>query len=63
MSVRRKPGPSRPRKQRATPSSASAILRLDRIVEARRRIHEGWYDRTDVRERLVEAVLDSIQPS
>lgn len=63
MSVRRKPGPSRPSKARVTPSSASAILRLDRIVEARRRIHEGWYDRTDVRERLVEAVLESLQPS
>ena len=63
MSVRRKPGPSRPPKARVTPSSASAILRLDRIVEARRRIHEGWYDRTDVRERLVEAVLDSLQTS
>ena len=63
MSIRRKSGPSRPNKARVTPSSASGIVRLDSVVEARRRIEQGWYDRHDVRERLVEAVLNTLQTS
>lgn len=60
MSVRRKSGPSRPKQARVTPSSQAGIVRLDRVVEARRRIQEGWYDRADVRQRLVEAVFDTL---
>jgi hypothetical protein len=63
MSVRRKPDPSRPKKARVTPLSQAGIVRLDRVVEARRRIQEGWYDRAEVRERLVEAVFENLQAS
>jgi hypothetical protein len=31
------------------------------VVEARRRIAAGWYDRADVRLSLVEAVLEEIR--
>ena len=37
------------------------VVDLTRVVEARRRIAAGWYDRTDVRRSLVEAVLQEIR--
>jgi hypothetical protein len=41
--------------------AAPGIVRLARVAEARRRIESGWYDRADVRTRLVEAVLEEIR--
>jgi hypothetical protein len=77
MSRRRKPAANDPPKrrgfERATdPDPGSARVRsvaapkarvvdLTRVVEARRRIASGWYDRADVRESLVEAVLQEIR--
>ena len=50
---RRVPGPR---------SRANArIVDLTRVVEARRRIASGWYDRSDVRQSLVEAVLQEMR--
>jgi hypothetical protein len=37
------------------------VVDLARVVEARRRIASGWYDRSDVRDRLVDAVLHEIR--
>ena len=53
--------PERPHKQVRTAKivalPATGVIRLARVAEARRRIAEGWYDRADVRDSLVEAVL------
>jgi hypothetical protein len=43
------------RPTRAT--TAAAPLRLDRVTLARERIQSRYYDRTDVRRALVEALL------
>jgi len=40
---------------------SAEVVDLSRVVEARRRIAAGWYDRTDVRQSLVEAVLREIR--
>ena len=61
MSIPRKSGPPRPSKGGAVPPSRAGIVRLDRVVEARRRIQEGWYDRHEVRSQLVEAVLNELE--
>ena len=72
MTRRRKPAAHERPKRRAVartpdpdPPSAAApdarIVDLSRVVEARRRIASGWYDRADVRDRLVEAVLEEIR--
>jgi len=54
----RKPAaPNRPARRDAKAS----IVDLTRVVEARRRIASGWYDRSDVRKSLVEAVLQEIR--
>jgi hypothetical protein len=37
------------------------IVDLTRVVEARRRIASGWYDRSDVRDSLVEAMLQEMR--
>jgi len=39
----------------------AGLVRLARIAEARRRIASGWYDRSDVRDRLVTAVLHEVR--
>lgn len=39
------------------PLHTSSVVRLARVAEARRRIASGWYDRAEVRDSLVEAVL------
>jgi hypothetical protein len=39
----------------------ASIVDLTRVVEARRRIASGWYDRSDVRQSLVEAVLEEMR--
>ena len=41
--------------------ATSGVVRLARVAEARRRIQSGWYDRAEVRDRLVEAVLLEIR--
>jgi hypothetical protein len=44
------------------PADRSAgVVDLARVVEARRRIASGWYDRSDVRDSLVAAVLEEIR--
>ena len=40
---------------------SSSVVDLTRVVEARRRIASGWYDRSDVRDSLVEAVLQEMR--
>ena len=39
------------------PLHAASVVRLARVAEARRRIASGWYDRAEVRDSLVEAML------
>ena len=43
------------------PSSSVGVVRLGRVAEARRRIASGWYDRAEVRDRLVELMLVEIR--
>lgn len=43
------------------PAPSAGVVRLARVAEARRRIASGWYDRAEVRDRLVEAVLSEIR--
>ena len=43
------------------PSSSIGVVRLGRVAEARRRIASGWYDRAEVRDRLVELMLVEIR--
>ena len=45
------------------PIGGAGVVRLERVSQARRRIASGWYDRADVRDRLVEAVLEEIRRS
>jgi len=60
---RRKPvAHTRPSRQVPAPAAASdRVVDLSRVVEARRRIAAGWYDRADVRMRLVEAMLEELR--
>jgi len=46
---------------RTTSDARASVVDLARVVEARRRIASGWYDRSDVRDRLVEAVLNEMR--
>ncbi|MEY4071045.1 MAG: hypothetical protein RL721_1659 [Candidatus Eisenbacteria bacterium] len=52
------------RRSRSSARTASkplpAVVRLDRVLEARRRVAEGWYDRPEVRDRLVEALMEEV---
>jgi len=43
------------------PTVSPGIVRLARVAEARRRIASGWYDRSDVRNRLATAVLHEVR--
>ena len=66
MNRRRKPAALARRAAARTQARSSADVRervvdLARVVEARRRIASGWYDRSDVRDRLVEAVLHEMR--
>ena len=45
----------------ASSNPDTRVVDLARVVEARRRIASGWYDRSDVRDRLVEAVLHEMR--
>jgi len=46
---------------RSSADARASVVDLARVVEARRRIASGWYDRSDVRDRLVEAVLQEMR--
>jgi hypothetical protein len=39
----------------------AGVVDLTRVAKARRRIASGWYDRSDVRDSLVDAVLEEIR--
>jgi len=46
------------------PGSGAAnprVVDLTRVAQARRRIASGWYDRSDVRDSLVQAVLEEMR--
>jgi len=47
----------RRRDVREAGAADARVVDLTRVVEARRRIASGWYDRSDVRDSLVDAVL------
>ena len=54
----REPG-ARPLK--LVPLPSAHVASLARVAEARRRIAAGWYDRSEVRDSLVDAVLQEIR--
>jgi hypothetical protein len=63
MTRRRKPAASqRPANGtlKLVPKPSTRVLSLARVAEARRRIAAGWYDRSEVREGLVDALLESL---
>ena len=39
----------------------TSVIRLTRVAEVRKRIASGWYDRAEVRDRLVSAVLHEVR--
>lgn len=57
---RSKPAKSR-KKAQIIPLHTASVVRLARVAEARRRIATGWYDRAEVRDSLVEAVLQEFR--
>ena len=61
MKPRRKRTPAKRSSAKIVPFTASGIVRLARVRDARQRIDSGWYDRAEVRDRLVEAVLHEIR--
>ena len=61
MKPRRKSTKAKPRAAKVIPLPLQGVVRLTRVAEARRRIATGWYDRADVRDSLVEAVLQEIR--
>ena len=58
---RRRSASDRPAPRAEARVHSAEVVDLSRVVEARRRIAAGWYDRTDVRQSLVEAVLREIR--
>ena len=61
MKPRRKRTQVKPRAAKVIPLPLQDVVSLTRVAEARRRIEAGWYDRADVRDSLVEAVLQEIR--
>jgi hypothetical protein len=61
MRPRRKRTPAKQRPAKIVPFPATGVVRLTRVRDARERIESGWYDRAEVRNRLVEAVLQEIR--
>jgi len=63
--TRRRQSPSRTatisRERKPAPLRAARVVDLARVARARRRIETGWYDRSDVRASLVDAVLQEIR--
>ena len=58
---RRRSASDRPAPRTEARVQSAEVVDLSRVVEARRRIAAGWYDRMDVRKSLVEAVLQEIR--
>jgi hypothetical protein len=55
-------------KRRRTPAKAASVplrisefVRWPHIATARARVAAGWYDRDDVKSRLVDALLDELK--
>lgn len=48
---------------KVVPFPREGVIRLTRVAEARQRIESGWYDRAEVRDSLVDAVLHEIRRS
>lgn len=46
---------------RTTPVTNAPLVRLPRVRSAKKRIESGYYDRSDVRDRLAGAVLRVLQ--
>lgn len=61
MKPRRKRTPAERPTAKVVPFPVTGVVRLARVRDARRRIESGWYDRAEVRDRLVEAVLHEIR--
>jgi hypothetical protein len=61
MKSRRKRTPAKSRSAKVVPFPVAGIVRLAKVRDARARIESGWYDRAEVRDRLVEAVLHEIR--
>jgi len=63
--TRRRQSPSRTatisRERKPAPLRAARVVDLARVARARQRIATGWYDRSDVRNSLVDAVLQEIR--
>lgn len=55
------PAATIPRARKPAPLRAARVVNLARVARARRRIATGWYDRSDVRDSLVDAVLQEIR--
>ena len=61
MNRRRKRTSVQTKSAKVVPFPRDGVVRLTRVLEARRRIASGWYDRADVRDSLVDAVLHEIR--
>lgn len=61
MSTRRRSNIVKIRKPKLVAPPTAGVVRLVRVAQARRRIASGWYDRAEVRNSLVEAVLLEIR--
>jgi len=64
MTRRRKPAASQRPAQgtlKLVPIPSARVVSLARVAEARRRIASGWYDRSEVRDSLVDAVLQEMR--
>ena len=61
MSARPKRESPRFPEARVIPLPSAGVVRLERVAEARRRIAARWYDRAEVRDSLVEAVMVEIR--
>jgi hypothetical protein len=46
--------------RRSVPVSDASLVRLPRVRSAQKRIEAGFYDRTEIRDRLADAVLKVI---
>jgi hypothetical protein len=63
MAARRKATPKLRVVKGGRSSERDTSIRWDRVRNARARITAGYYDRPDVRERVLAAVLDEIDDS
>ena len=59
--TRRKSSSRRNANLRSVPVANAPLVRLPRVRTAQKRIESGYYDRNDVRDRLVNAVLQVIR--